>query len=189
MRSKLLIGFVAIFLVFICSGCIKTGTSNTDTTTKFDDNGIVFQYPSSWTVINTTEEEIARVGTRYTSSFSLKSGNETQINESTQVSKNFFVRKAVNKAGIKLEDAFTSYKKRVSQDRTVKNITDGTITVDGITSYTLTFTFSDKGSIGKQKDVMLEKNGTGYILSYVVYPPSEFNENEFNNIIQSFKIK
>jgi hypothetical protein len=169
--SEYMIISLTIMAVIIISGCIYSK--------HFDKDGISFDYPSNWN----TSQHI----------FDLP-GAMVIVYESSQVDVKVFKYKTPS--GSSLEkvymDSVTNHSKNYSE-YCYQQVSNGTITVDGVPAYEIVFQIGCNSTHTRQKirEVWLEKNGFIYTIVCTVIPPEDYSNKNvaFQQIINSFQVK
>jgi hypothetical protein len=152
----------------LASGCISQTGNNSTATKTYSANGISFNYPSSWSLINQTTHTNNTVVAFGDSSFmnnTLK-GNGVIIIKTPKNSNS-----TINSSNLKSQIAKL-------------NGTKTTQTVDGVT----TFTTKISNETVLIKSINFEKNNYNYQIHFVTIATDvKSQEQMFNTIINSFK--
>jgi hypothetical protein len=176
--GKSAIGIItALIFVAMVSGCVSLNNNQSTTSTKtFNQNGISFQYPSTWQEVPaenlTTEVSAAanRIAVVYDPS-----------NEDVLV----FVQ------SINSPSAKTSYDATITGLYAAGGqvVSETTTSVAGTTGYQVDYTINVSNLVKKERLIIFEK-GTVYAITYSA-PQSQFDSqlNNFNIIVNSFKVQ
>ena len=172
MKKYFLFVIAIIGLVVMASGCIGQTANNSTATKTYSANGISFNYPSSWSLINQTTHSNNTVVAFGDSSFmnnTLK-GNGVIIVKSPKNSSS-----TVNGSNLKSQIAKL-------------NGTKTSQTVDGVTANVTTFTTTISNETVLIKSLSFDKNNYNYQIQFVTITTDvKSQEQMFNTIINSFK--
>jgi PsbP-like protein len=172
MKKYFLFVIAIVGLVVMASGCISQTGNNSTATKTYSANGISFNYPSSWSLINQTTHGNNTVIALGDSSFmnSTLKGNGVIITKSPKNSNS-----TVNSS---------NFKSQISK----LNGTKTNQTVDGVTANVTTFTTKISNETVLIKSINFEKNNYNYQIQFVTIATDiKSQEQMFNTIINSFK--
>ena len=172
MKKYFLFVIAIVGLVVMASGCVSQTGNNSTATKTYSANGISFNYPSSWSLINQTTHGNNTVVALGDSSFmnSTLKGNGVIITKSAPNSNS-----TVNNSNLKSQ---------ISK----LNGTKTNQTVDGTTANVTTFTTKIGNETVLIKSINFEKNNYNYQIQFVTIATDiKSQEQMFNTIINSFK--
>jgi hypothetical protein len=197
-KEILILTFTLILVLVSSSGCIENNGNNS--TTTFQNSEISFDYPSNWVTFsdfwpstfgfqyNYSEDddlnatEIAGVLNpdsktameKYSVSVKIETINSTRD-----------LKEIFNSTYSALSNKYNSANATIFQE-----ISEGNLTVDGVTAYEKVYKLPHGEPYYQIRDIWLKKNNTIYIISCRTFP-SNYNEsqNDFNIIINSFHVK
>ncbi len=205
--SSIIYLIVLIMIITFAGGAASTiGTNNTTVSNNnvtYNNNNISFVYPSDWNLDNLTGDEksngeIVSVGTGTNVVTTTTTSNITNsTNTSTSETDNcFFVSR--NSSTISADDMNTEINAIVADPTnnqylhtisSATNVTANKITIDGVNASEITSISSDdQGASWKEIDIYFLKNGYIYTLTFQSTPPGNFNENNYQRIINSFHV-
>jgi hypothetical protein len=172
MKKYFLFVIVIVGLVVMASGCISPNGNNSTATKTYSANGISFNYPSSWSLINQTTHSNNTVVALGDSSFmnSTLKGNgiiivKTPINSNTSTN-------------------ITNLKSQIAK----LNGTKTTQSIDGVTANVTTFTTKISNETVLIKSLNFEKNNYNYQIQFAtISTDTKSQEQMLNTIINSFK--
>lgn len=175
--KKYLFAIALLSFVILASGCTTEEGNKTTTTTPtktYAQGGISFDYPESWEVANaTTANAIVAVA--------------DPQNKQTLV----VIQKTALPSGQTLKETFdATYSQYEAQIPNYQKISDGTLTVDGVTAYERIHKVNVDSTQKQERAVWLEKNGTIYVILCGALP-EDFDKEKanFDIIINSFKVQ
>jgi hypothetical protein len=174
MKKYFLFVVAIIALVVMASGCTSNQTGNNSTATKtYSANGVSFNYPSNWVIINETSN--ANVTAVALGDAVFKQNNGTQGNGVTIIRLPQTNNSSDELASLK--SSFSSF-----------NATNNTITVAGVTANETTFNASSNNVTAQLKLIDFQKNNFVYIFQYVTVN-SDFQTQQqlFDTITKSFQ--
>lgn len=176
-------------LALALTACTPKVTPSAEETGHFENDLFAFDYPSGWRTL----DDIWGGG------YSPGSENELGAQEISGVadpaSRTRWERYSVYcevsirelPAGRTLEEVYREVYQSVPIQQ---EISQTTLTVDGLTAYEYTYTQFWGEPLWQRRDVWLEKNGTIYILTCKAFPDSfEERQADFDLIVNSFHIK
>jgi hypothetical protein len=175
--QKYILSAIIIIFVILVSGCINT--NDNDETKTLNQNGITFNYPSNWTVAQSTDNDtIASVG------------NPTFIDNLTGMG-----LVSVNIQKKLLPSSLNDYHKQVydsfpSVYPSFKSLSSGNLTIGDYKTLEEIYTITeDNGLVKEYKAIWIENKGYVYVI-LATAPKTDFeNQNsDFDLIINSFKI-
>lgn len=166
---SILIIILSIFAVIMISGCVSSK--------HYEEHGISFDYPSNW-----------KAGVVYDLPHSLVS-----ISESSQVNVKVFKYNNTNNSSLKeAYDNSVRNKTIIYEEYCYQQVSNNTITVDGVPAYELIYQIGCNNTQTRQKirEVWLEKNNNIYTIVCTVIPPEDFSlkNKAFDEIINSFHV-
>ncbi len=168
--SDYMIISLTIMAVIVLSGCVYSK--------HYDKDSISFEYPSNWNAGQIYDLPGAIVG----------------LSESSQVNVKIFKYKTLPGSSLEkvYQESVTNHSKRYSE-YCYQQVSNGTITVDGVPAYEIVFQIGCNSTHTRQKirEVWLEKNGFIYTIICTVIPPEDYSTKNvaFQQIINSFQVK
>ena len=208
--SSIIYLIILIMIVTFASGAVSTLTTNSTTVKNnitYDANNISFIYPSDWSVDNLTSNEISNgeiisVGTGTntitTTTTTTTSNSTNSSNTSTSKTDNcFFVSRNTSTIGVDEMNAEISAivadptnNQYLTTTSSAKNVTANKIIVDGVNaSEIISTSIDDQGAIWKEIDIDFLKKGYIYTLTFQSTPPENFNETDYQMIINNFHVE
>jgi PsbP-like protein len=190
---------ILVLILVSSSGCIDFN-GNQSNTKNFQNNEISFNYPSTW--VSFSDFWPSNFGFSYNLSED-QNLNTTEITGVLDPKSNTPLEKYTtsvkieekNSSGNLKEDFDATYSSlskssRASGTSLFHEISEGSLTVDGVTAYEKVYKIPHGEPYYQIKDVWLDKNGKIYIISCRAFP-NNFNQsqNDFNTIINSFQVK
>ncbi len=168
-KSYFLIVTITLLSIVLISGCL--------TSKHYEENGISFNYPSNWKTGVINDLPGALVG----------------ISESSQVDVKIFRYNKTNDTSLREVYINSLTNKSITLDEyCYKQISNTTLTVDGVLAYELIYQIGCNDTQTRQKirEVWFEKNGYIYRITCTVIPPEDFptKNRSFNEIINSFHV-
>lgn len=191
MKIKVVISMILLVVALVAvSGCTSMSSVNkTNATNTFNQSGVSFTYPGNWSVDNLTSKETAAgmivkvgSGTVTITSTSVKNnvtnGSSTNSTNKTKTDNCFFVTKTPTEPNTHLIALSGA-----------TNVTHSSVVVDGVNCTQISSNSKDEdGVVWREIDVLLRTGGFDYILTYQKAPASDFDESEYQSIINSFHL-
>jgi hypothetical protein len=179
MKKSLIIPLIVITIVVFVSGCSFNAGFKT-----FDSNGITFQYPYSWDQLTPNQLQTSTNGTGEI--IAVVADPESQQNNKYQAL-TYVQRSDTN---VTLSQAMNA-NKAIIESSNGDVVSEQIITVNGVSANELIYTFNAPSGVAKKERlVAFEKNNQRY---YIICsaPVNGFDtqQNNFNMIINSFKVK
>lgn len=172
MKKYFLVVLALVAVVVMASGCTSNQTGN-NTTKTYSANGITFNYPASWSIINETSDAngtLIAIGDANIQQNNTTSGNGVIITRLP----------STNNTTAELQSAKSQFASL--------NATNTTIQIAGVTANETTITTNDSNVTGQVKIIDFQKNNYVYLLQYVTIS-SDFNTQQslFDTITKSFQ--
>lgn len=185
--KKYIFVIALLAIVIAASGCTDTGnqtanqTKSNVPTKTYQNDQLSFEYPETWVEVNASS----------TPSVVVAVGDPKSADSNGNINTLTAIQKAPLPSGSTLKDTFdATYQNFAQTETTYKMVSEGSITVNGISGYENIHTIDVKGVTKKERAVWLEKNGTIYVILCGALPANFDTANaDFNVIINSFKIK
>ncbi|MGB9978867.1 PsbP-related protein [Methanobacterium sp.] len=179
--KKYLFTIILLLSIVLISGCTTTGNqtaSNTSTGTKsYNGDQFNFNYPATWQLI-TSQAQNSTIAV----------GDPASADKNGNVQVNVEIQTLVKPSNVTIQDYYNStYAQFAAQNLGYKQLSDGTITVNGKTALENVYVLS---SISKeQRAVWIQNRNTIYIILCSA-PISQYNDEQdkFNTIVNSFKL-
>ncbi len=179
--KKYLLAIILLISIVLISGCTTSGnqtTTNTSTGLKsYNGDQFNFNYPSNWQII-TSQAQNSTIAV----------GDPTSADSSGNVQVNVEIQAAVKPSNVTIQDYYNStYAQFAAQNLGYKQLSDGTITVNGKTALENVYVLS---SISKEQRAVWLQNGNNIYIILCSAPISQYSEEQenFNTIINSFKL-
>ena len=179
--KKYLFAIILLLSIVLISGCTTTGnqtTSNTSTGVKlYNGDQFSFNYPSTWQLIISQAQNS-----------SIAVGDPTSADSSGNVQVNVEIQTAVKPSNITIQEYYNStYAQFAAQNLGYRQLSDGTITVNGKTALENVYILS---SISKEQRAVWIQDGNIIHIILCSAPVSQYNNQQanFNTIINSFKL-
>ena len=179
--KKYLFAIILLVSIVLVSGCTNTGnqtTNNTSTGVKaYNGDEFNFNYPTSWQLISSQAQNST-----------VAVGDPSSSDNSGNVQVNVEIQTAIKSANITLQDYYNStYSQFAAQNLGYKQLSDGTITVNGRTALENVYVLT---SIAKEQRAVWIQNGNKIYIILCSAPVSQYNNEQanFNTIINSFKL-
>ena len=173
MKKYFLFVIAIVGLVVMASGCISQTGNNSTATKSYSANGISFNYPSNWSLINQTTH-----------------GNNTYV----ALGDSSFMNNTLKGNGViiiktpKNSNSSSSNSTNLKSQIAKLNGTKTTQTVDGVTANVTTFTTQISNETVFIKFINFEKNNYNYQIQFVTISSDvKSQEQMFNMITNSFK--
>jgi hypothetical protein len=172
MKKYFLYVIAIVGLVVMASGCISQTGNNSTATKTYSANGISFNYPSSWSLINQTSHANNTV---------VALGDSSFMNNTIKGNGVIIVKTPKNSNS-------TSNSTNLKSQIAKLNGTKTTQTVDGVTANVTTFTKQISNETVLIKFINFDKNNYNYQIQFVTISTDiKSQEQMFNTIINSFK--
>ncbi len=167
----------------------------------YDANNVTFVYPLDFNIDNLTANDtnndlILSVSDMNTTTLIVTNSTTNTTTTSTSESgSTFFVAKKTSKIGTnemnsQIDAIIANPTNNPYFTSNVKNVTAQKIIVDNENASELTSQCTDdQGATWKEIDIVFQKNGYIYILTYHTTPATSFNETEYQMIINTFQVK
>ncbi len=172
MKKYYLLAVAIVALIVMASGC-TTQTGNNTTTKTYSANGMTFNYPGNWTIINETTNEngtIIALGDADIQQNNTIKGNGVSIIK---------IPKTANSSAelANLKSEFANL-----------NGTNGTISIAGVTANETTFNSNVNNVTAQIKIIDFEKNNNLYLIQYATISTTFQNQQQlFDIITKSFQ--
>lgn len=172
MKKYLLIVLVLVGLVVMASGCTSNQTGN-NTTKTYSANGITFNYPANWTVINETSNANATI---------VAIGDANIQNNNTTSGNGIIIEK------FPTTDNTTAELQSAKSQFASLNATNNTITIAGVTANETTITTNENNVTGQIKIIDFQKNNYLFLIQYLTIS-SDFQTQKqlFDTVTNSFQ--
>jgi len=173
MKKYFLFVVAIVAIVVMASGCTSQTGNNSTATKTYSANGISFNYPSSWAIINETSNENGTVIAL--GDADIQKNNSVKGNGVTIIK----VPQNTNSSGdlANLKTQFAGL-----------NGTNSTETIAGVTANETTITTKINNATAQLKFISFEKNNFIYLIQYVTLS-SDFQTQQglFDTITKSFQ--
>jgi len=184
--KKYIFVIALLAIVIAASGCTDTGNQTANQTTSnvptktYQNDQFSFEYPETWEIVNSTTPSVV-----------VAVGDPKSADSNGNINTLTAIQSAPLPSGSTLKDTFDATYQNFEQTETTYNlISEGSITVNGLSGYENIHTIDVNGVTKKERAVWLEKNGTIYVILCGALPADFDTANaDFNVIINSFKIK
>lgn len=170
---------VIAILVFVVSvsGCVSNEDQKNVTT--YSQNGVTFNYPSSWQVANTTSPN-AVVAVADPKTVNTQTGSPTTL----------VVIQKVNTTGSDLQTAYNANYANFFNDTSKQRVSEGNITVGGMEAIENIYIVNESGIQKEMRAIWLTRNNEIYvILCSALQSDFESEQSNFDTIINSFKVQ
>ncbi|NYB51857.1 MAG: hypothetical protein HVN35_04785 [Methanobacteriaceae archaeon] len=173
--NKILPLMVTLVLVVLVSGCVTNEAKN-NVSNNFTQNGVFFQYPSSWGVATVTSPNgVAAVGDPLT----VINGNPT-----TSV----VIQRYDNPNYYNLQTAYEQNYAKFFNNTGKTKVSDGNFILNGVQVFETVYTSSESGVLKKYRAVWLQKGNTIYvILASAKVEDYDAQQPNFDMVINSFQ--
>ena len=171
MKKYFIFVIAVIGLVVMASGCISQTGSNSTATKTYSANGMSFNYPSSWSLINQTTHTNTTIVALGDSSFMNKTLNGNGV---------IIIKTPKNSNST----PNTNIKNQIAK----LNGTKTTQTIDGVKANVTTFTTKISNETVLIKSISFTKNNYNYQIQFATIATDvKSQEQMLNTIINSFK--
>jgi len=172
MKKYFLFVVAIVAIVVMASGCTSQTGNNSTATKTYSANGISFNYPSSWAILNETSNENATI-------VAIGDANSTQNNTTTGSGVVIYKLKTNNSA---------SDLSNLSKTIRSLNGTMNTASIAGLTANETTYNETGNNVTAQIKVIYFAKNNNIYLIQYVTYA-SDFQTQQqlFDTITKSFQ--
>lgn len=172
MKKYFLVVLAIVAVVVLASGCTSNQTGN-NTTKTYSANGITFNYPANWDIINETSnanQTLIAIGDANIQQNNTTTGNGVIITRLP----------TTNNTTAELQSAKSQFASL--------NATNTTIQIAGVTANETTITTTNDNITGQVKIIDFQKNNYVYLLQYVTIS-SNFQTQQalFDTITKSFQ--
>ncbi len=179
--KKYLLAIILLMSVVLISGCTTTGNqtvNNTSTGVKaYNGDQFNFNYPSTWQLISSQAQNST-----------VAVGDPSSADNSGNVQVNVEIQTAIKPGNVTIHDYYNStYAQFAAQNLGYKQLSDGTITVNGKTALENVYILN---SISKQQRAVWIQDGNRIYIILCSAPISQYNNEQenFNIIVNSFKL-
>lgn len=179
--KKYLLAIILIISIVLVSGCTSTGnqtTSNTSNNIKtYNGDQFNFNYPSNWQLISSQGQNST-----------VAVGDPSSADSSGNVQVNVEIQTAVKPGNETMQDYYNStYTQFAAQNLGYKQISDGTVLVNGKTALENVYILS---SISKEQRAVWIQKGQNIFIILCSAPISQYNNQlaNFNVVVNSFKL-
>ncbi len=173
MKKYFFIVIAIVGIVVMASGCISQTGNNSTATKTYSANGISFNYPSSWSLINQTI---------HTNNTIVALGDSSFMNNTLKGNGVFIIKTPENSSS-------TSTNSNINSRIAKLNGTQTTQTVDGVKANVTTYTTKISNETVLIKSIIFEKNNYNYRIQFVTIATDiKSQEQMFNTIINSLKV-
>ena len=172
MKKYFLFVVAIVAIVVMASGCTSQTGNNSTATKTYSANGISFNYPSSWAILNETSNENATI-------VAIGDANSTQNNTTNGNGVVIYKIKTNNSAS-----DLSNFSKSIRS----LNGTMSTDSIAGLTANETTYNETGNNVTAKIKVIYFAKNNNIYLIQYVTIG-SDFQTQQqlFDTITKSFQ--
>lgn len=173
MKKYFLFVLAIVALVVMASGCTSQTGNNSTATKAYSANGISFNYPDTWAIINETNNENGTAVILGDADFNTNNGT-----------------KGSGLVVFKVPKSTNSSAEIANLKTQLSNGTNSTITIAGVTANETSFNASANNVTAQFKFLDFEKNNFLYLIQYTsVTNGTQTQEGLFDTITKSFQIQ